>query len=236
MTFNIAHGRGLDGRFDIARIARVVNNARPDIVGLQEVDRWTARVGKLDLITELSERTGLTYAFARTIEFDGGEYGNGVLTRYPILEERHYLFTQNTAGEQRGLMLLVLDIRGTEVVIMNTHFDHRQSDTDRVAAARELLKLWEPYRHYPTVVLGDLNDTPHSHTLSVLLEHFEDTWQTAGGETYPSGSPVKRIDYVLLSKEAIERGWNVRGTTTIPTDASDHQPLVVELQMQPSTR
>ena len=231
MTFNIAHGQGADGRVDIRRIARVIQDARPDIVALQEVDRWTERTGKLDLITELADRTGMTYAFGKTIDFDAGDYGNGFLTRFPIIEERNFLFSQNSGGEQRGMMLLVLDIKGEEIVVINTHLDHRPNDTDRVAAAEELVRRWEPYKNYPTILCADLNDDPSSRTLSILATAFEETWQHGGGATYPSTQPTQKKDYVLLSKYASTRGWRAISARVIPTDASNYLPILVELQL-----
>ncbi len=231
MTFNIAHAQGTDGQVDIRRIARVIQDARPDIVALQEVDRWTARTGKLDLITELADRTGMTYAFGKTIDFDGGDYGNGFLTRFPIIEERNFLFSQNSDGERRGMMLLMLDVKGEEIVVINTHFDHRPNDTDRVAAAEELLRRWEPYKNHPTILCGDLNDDPNSRTMSILATAFEETLQPGEGATYPSAQPTQKKDYVLLSKHAIAQGWRAVSARVIPTDASDHLPVLVELQL-----
>ena len=37
MSYNIHHGEGTDGEFDLQRIADVINARRPDLVALQEV-------------------------------------------------------------------------------------------------------------------------------------------------------------------------------------------------------
>src|SRR6202165_2432600 len=43
LTYNIHHGEGTDGRFDVPRLAEVIKSVRPDLVALQEVDEGTER-------------------------------------------------------------------------------------------------------------------------------------------------------------------------------------------------
>ena len=43
LTYNIHHGEGTDGRFDLSRLAGVVTSMHPDLVALQEVDEGTER-------------------------------------------------------------------------------------------------------------------------------------------------------------------------------------------------
>ena len=39
MSYNIAHGQGVDDRLDLDRVAAEIGHSGADIVGLQEVDR-----------------------------------------------------------------------------------------------------------------------------------------------------------------------------------------------------
>ncbi|MGU3470224.1 endonuclease/exonuclease/phosphatase family protein [Paenibacillus sp. D51F] len=85
MTCNIQHGMGMDGAMDIQRTAAVIAGAGPDIVFLQEVDRFVSRSGGVDQMMRLAELTGLSHVqFGRSIDLEGGEYGNGILSRYPL--------------------------------------------------------------------------------------------------------------------------------------------------------
>ena len=68
MTYNIHHGEGSDGRFDLQRLAQIIRDADPDLVALQEVDRNTARSGGVDQIAELSRLTGMHSAFGKALE------------------------------------------------------------------------------------------------------------------------------------------------------------------------
>src|SRR5882672_6615404 len=85
MTYNIHVGVGMDKKQDLARIAEVINHERPDLVGLQEVDRGVERTGHVDEVAELARLTGMDYAFAPNLRFQGGWYGVAVLSRLPIL-------------------------------------------------------------------------------------------------------------------------------------------------------
>src|SRR5262245_6477137 len=75
LTYNIHHGEGTDGRFDLPRLADVIETAAPDLVALQEVDQGTARSEGVQQLTELGGMTGLHSAFERSIEFQVGDLG-----------------------------------------------------------------------------------------------------------------------------------------------------------------
>ncbi|HEX9828797.1 MAG TPA: endonuclease/exonuclease/phosphatase family protein [Bacteroidota bacterium] len=240
LTFNIHHGEGTDGEIDIKRIAKLIQDSGADIVALQEIDRWTERTKKIDIMNELVDLTEMTYAFGKTIDFQGGEYGNGVLTRFPILEERNVLYTMTRPitqeGEQRGAMQLVLDIRGQEIVLMNTHLDHSDDDAERMASATVLLEMAQSNATRPILICGDINDIPDSRTVSIVTEYFSDSWEISGageGFTYPASQPVKRIDYIFVSKPVSTTGVSLRPTSArvLKSDASDHLPVLVEFEI-----
>ena len=84
LTYNIHHGEGVDGKFDLPRIADVIKLASPDLVALQEVDQGTARASGVDQPAELARLTGMKVVFGRNIDFQGGGYGTAVLSRLPV--------------------------------------------------------------------------------------------------------------------------------------------------------
>ncbi|MEX1223844.1 MAG: endonuclease, partial [Pirellulales bacterium] len=63
LTCNIHHGEGTDGEFDLPRLAKVITDARPDLVALQEVDNKTRRADGVDQAAKLGELTGLHARF-----------------------------------------------------------------------------------------------------------------------------------------------------------------------------
>ena len=239
MTWNIHHGEGTDGVVDVDRIADLIVDEKIDIVALQEIDRGIPRSKKIDIITALAEKTDRTYAFGKTLDYQGGEYGNGFLTRFPILEERNILYSRSFGREPRAVLLLVLDHKGQEFVVANTHLDSRGDDSSRIAAVMELRPIIAQYASRPMLLFGDLNDEPGSNAIGELSEVMNDTWSQAGmgnGFTYPSTSPQKRIDYVFnLKKKPDSLSTLVQlkpvRARVVKSPASDHLPLIVEFTL-----
>jgi endonuclease/exonuclease/phosphatase family metal-dependent hydrolase len=91
LSYNIYHGETMKGDFDLDRIAEVIKSADPDLVALQEVDFFTNRARQMDLATELGQRSGLAPLFGRAMPFDGGAYGEGVLSKFSFLSTQNHL-------------------------------------------------------------------------------------------------------------------------------------------------
>lgn len=232
MTYNIHHGEGMDGKVDLLRIADLVKRQQADIVALQEVDKGVARTARRDLPAELAALTGMTCVFSNNFHYQGGEYGNAVLTRFPVVRwtDSHYKMIR--PDEQRGLLQLTLRVHGRELVFMNTHIDYRPDDTERLMNVEEIHRTLSKYRGDPVIVAGDFNENPDSRTHAKMKEQFDDAWELIGqgdGFTYPTEAPRKRIDYVWLSKDKSVvplKAW-------VPeSDASDHRPVVVQFRLK----
>ncbi len=232
MTYNIHHGEGLDGRTDLRRIAGLIRQEQADIVALQEVDKGVERTTRRDFPAELAALTGMTCVFSNNFHYQGGEYGNAVLTRFPVKHSTNTHYKMLRSGEQRGILQLVLDIGGREVLFMDTHIDFRGDDTERLLNVAEISQLIQRYRPLPMILCGDFNDTPTSRTYQRVAEQFADTWVLAGsgeGLTIPADHPAKRIDYIWISRNgplSPLKAW-------VPTsNASDHLPVVAEFRFK----
>jgi endonuclease/exonuclease/phosphatase family metal-dependent hydrolase len=240
MTWNIHHGEGTDKKIDIDRIAQVITDEKADIVAIQEVDRGVERSKKIDIITKLADITGMTYAFGKTIDYQGGDYGNALLTRFPIFEERNVLFKKFPGAEQRGVLLLILGIIGEEVVVANTHFDSQGDDSLRAANLNDLRTILKGYSPRAAVLCGDFNDIPTSRVVTQLKEEYLDAWELAGtwdGFTFPSDAPKKRIDYAFANNsrksDSTSAAVHLRPLSAhvVQSLASDHLPLLVEFEL-----
>jgi endonuclease/exonuclease/phosphatase family metal-dependent hydrolase len=232
MTYNIHHGAGVDGKVDLQRIADLIKHEQADIVALQEVDKGVQRTARRDCPAELAALTGMSCVFSNNFHFQGGEYGNAVLTRFPIKRWTNRHYKMPGPGEQRGLLQVVLEVQGRELVFLDTHVDFREDDAERLLSVAELVEAIQPYRGQPMILCGDFNDTPGSRTYQKVAQEFMDTWIAAGagdGLTIPAEKPRKRIDYIWTSREpSIEalRAW-------VPeTEASDHRPVVGEFRLR----
>lgn len=235
MSYNIHHGRGMDDRVDLKRIADLILNEKPDFVGLQEVDRDIPRSGSRDLTEVLAELTELTGYFESNLSLRGGEYGNAWLSRYPIVEKANFHFDHLHDGEQRGLLQSVVDVKGKKLLLLNTHLSHRGIDAeDRVHSIDQALEIiGKKYRDLPVVFIGDFNDSPTSALYKKMEEKFVDAWATGGegsGFTYPADKPDRRIDYIWIDRE---NGLKPIRAWVPETLASDHRPVVAEIEWNP---
>jgi endonuclease/exonuclease/phosphatase family metal-dependent hydrolase len=230
MTYNIHHGEGLDGKLDLERIAALIKSERADIVALQEVDKGTQRTKRLDFPALLSKLTGMTCVFSNNLALQGGEYGNAILTRFPVKTVTNLHLRKLKEGEQRGLLQTSLDINGQPLTFMGTHLDHRRDDAERLASVVEISSILSAGKGMPVILCGDFNDVPGGKMYHALSEILVDSWSLVGqgpGPTIPADKPSNRIDYIWVSKSSPFKpikAW-------IPsTEASDHLPVVVEFE------
>ena len=234
MTWNIHHGRGLDNNVDLERIATVIRESGADIVALQEVDVGTRRTNRRDLAGELAALTGMTHVFGKNIDYQGGGYGNAVLSRYPILAHSNHHYKMLREGEQRGLLRVEIAVGRRRLMLFDTHLDHRRADVERLQCIGEIATALSDLSEMPVLVCGDFNDTPGSRTYEAVTRHLVDSWRTGAGETFPSNAPRKRIDYVFTGRpDAHGYGLHPVRAWIPATTASDHLPLVVELRFGP---
>jgi len=230
MTFNIHHGEGLDGKVDLSRIAALIQRERADLVALQEVDRGVQRTDRRDLPAELAALTGLTCVFSNNFHYQGGEYGNAVLTRFPVLSATNSHYQMLRTNEQRGILQLTLAVQQHRLVFMNTHIDYRGDDTERLLNVKEIKELARQQAGTPVILCGDFNDTPGGQVHQRLKEAFGDTWEQVGegdGWTFPASKPRKRIDYIWISHAS---GIEPTVAEVPASEASDHLPLVAEFR------
>jgi endonuclease/exonuclease/phosphatase family metal-dependent hydrolase len=235
LTYNIRHGRGMDGRVDIGRIAEVIRQKRPHLVALQEVDVGVERSHQIDIMTALAGYLRMQPVFFENIPHQGGSYGNGLLTSLPLYSSRnlHYVATE---GEQRGLLQAEVDLNGALIAIMNTHLDHR-SEADRLSSVEQIIETTRAYRGMPIILAGDMNAMPGSGTHLRLTESFRDVWDEIGdgpGYTFPPTNPSRRIDYFFYSNEIVQEGkprLRAIKIEVIETDASDHLPIYAEFEV-----
>ncbi|WP_231956516.1 endonuclease/exonuclease/phosphatase family protein [Posidoniimonas polymericola] len=235
MSYNIHHGEGVDGKIDLSRIARVINDARVDVVALQEVDSGVERTAGVDQPRELARLTGLAIVFGDNIAYQGGRYGNAVLSRFPVEECVNHPLPSHYEGEQRGVMRVVLKTPDgwPAVRVLATHFDYRQGSTERLDSAEvvnQLLRDTAPDARSLTLLVGDLNAQPGSPTLLRLAEQWRSA-SAAPAPTFPVDHPTRQIDHVLVGKSS--RWQNESFEVLAEPTASDHRPIVATLRFAP---
>jgi len=235
LTYNIHHGAGTDGRLDLERIAEVIKRQRPDVVALQEVDNGTRRTGGVDQAAELGRLTKMHAAFGKAMDYDGGEYGEAVLSRVRPAAVTNHALPRAGGGEPRAALAVRLPLGedGPEHVFVGTHLDHLSADARQVQA-RLLVERLAKDADAPVILAGDLNAEPDSDVMKTLFEHWADAAAESPKPTSPSAKPSVRIDYVLYRPAA---AWRVVEVQVIDEPvASDHCPVLAVLEWTPSKR
>jgi endonuclease/exonuclease/phosphatase family metal-dependent hydrolase len=234
LSYNIHHGEGVDRKLDLPRIASVINSVKPDLVALQEVDQGTERTNKVDQPEELARLTGLNVVFGGNIRYQGGDYGNAVLSRLPISQHKNHLLPRFDNGEQRGVLQVEVELPdgcGT-LLFLATHLDHRAGDRERIASAKAINELPADSKDRPAVLAGDLNDVPDSKT----LQEFETVWTRANEKvlpTIPVDQPNRQIDFILF--RPAERWKAIEVQVLDEAVASDHRAIFAVLELLPAS-
>lgn len=263
MTYNIKHGQtnadctkppatpgrppDPDCNLDLRASIAVIRAAGPDVIGLQEIDRFWARSGYQDEPEVLASALGMTHrCYAANLDHPPDEhadrphqYGTLILSRFPITTCRNTLLPRSGAGEQRGFTLAAIDVRGVPLQFYNTHL--HVTAADRLLQTAWIAEAIDGAAPGARILVGDLNARPTTPELGPLVSRFIDVWGKAGGAdggnpngltspARPDSAPTSRIDYVLVSP-----GIDV-GAAYVPIDertrlASDHYPVVVDVAL-----
>ncbi|ANU21059.1 endonuclease [Planococcus plakortidis] len=246
MSFNIAHGMGMDGEVDLERTAQVIEASGATIVALQEVDRhFSNRSSYMDQVEWLAERLGMYAAFGANLnqapddpERPNRQYGNATLSLYPIKYAENHFLTQVVTdiynNEQRGVLETVIEVGGTYLKVLNAHLALKDEELELSVA--EIMEI-AGKTHFPKIIAGDFNAPPTHRHLAHLHCTMTDVFLKAkrgDAYTYPSPyenhetgesfKPMTRIDYIFA-----DRGFDVRDAERIETAASDHLPITAEL-------
>ena len=229
LSYNIHHGRGMDGVVDLARLANVIKSVSPDLVALQEVDRNKPRTGRVDQAVELMRLTEMKGVYSVSIDTENdGLFGNLILSRFPIVKSKSYPLP----GEPRSLLSALIQLPGDidqQLIFYSTHLDTGQQPRRR--SINNIRKIVNSFPGRNAVLAGDLNATPGSLTMKRLLEFWVDA--TAGQELVTinsqNGQNLKQIDYILYRPE---QRWHVLETKVMDEPvASDHFPLMARLRI-----
>lgn len=233
VTYNIHHGQGIDGRIDISRIGDILDSSKAGLAALQEVDRGVERTGKIDILRLISHQTGMHMAFGKNIDFQGGDYGNAILSRFDIDTVKNFHYKMMREGEQRGLLETIVEVNGEKVVFMDTHTGDKNTEQEKLMNADEIINALKSYDGLPVILCGDFNDRPESKMHDKLKEYFTDLWELLGkgpGYTFSSVNPDRRIDYIYISKEGLKKLRPV-SIQVLQSEASDHLPLLAEFEL-----
>ena len=227
LSFNIRNTMGMDGKHDISRTVRVIQRQRPDVVAIQELDSATHRSGGRYRLGDLAAEVLMYPTYAPAIDFDGGKYGIGILSREKPL--RHYQVA--LPGREEKRTLLIVEFR--DYIMACAHLSLTPADQ---LASLPIIRAEAAKAKKPFFIAGDWNAEPDSETLAGIQEDFQllsDTKQSS----YPADEPEICIDYIAVYKPTADRVARLSASTDRDTAASDHRAKAVTVKFKtPASR
>lgn len=154
ITFNIAHGKGLDGIVNIERQAELIKKYDPDVVFLQEIDMYTKRAGESNQIQEISKKIYLPYcSMESNITLEEGYYGDGIISRFPISFSVNYIMPlTDLEHEQRGILCNKISLGTTKINLFSVHLSTYEDE--RILACKELNRIISKIDKNEIVIVG----------------------------------------------------------------------------------
>ena len=224
LSYNIKHGRGMDGRVDLKRTAEVIRSLSPDLVTLQEVDKNCTRSGSIDLTEELAGILKMEGRFGKFMNFQGGEYGMAVLSKFPIISHQVHVLPR---GAEPRCALEVRVNSGKHwggIHLFGIHHDWTRENL-RVSQCKALLKKIGKETG-PVILAGDFNAGRKSQSVRLLVDSGFEILTNDQTNTFPSDKPRVEIDFIMCKGLPLGRFTHKVVAEKI---ASDHRPVLVEL-------
>jgi endonuclease/exonuclease/phosphatase family metal-dependent hydrolase len=228
-AYNIKHGRGMDDQVDLQRIAEVLRALDADVITLQEVDDQTERTSGVDQVAVLAGLLGYQGVHGPHRPYQGGYYGNAILTRLPIRSERIHVIPP-ASGSALAVHEVEVVLEGSAAGTLSVVSVHLAgAEAERMAQADSITSYFGR-RTAPVVLAGDFNGRPGSPVLNRLAQDWTIAEKEGPRFTYPSDVPDREIDFVMVrSSDDI----HVLNHTVIAEPmASDHRPLLAELRIR----
>lgn len=226
MTYNVAAGR----EASLEELAGYIRSVQPDLVALQELDRMTGRNGneQKDFATTLGHLTGMFPLFGKTLDFMGGHYGIGILSRFPYVNILKTILPKISAEEEtRALLAAEIELStGDTILFVCTHIDFSTPET-RMLQLGTVTYLLDG-APYPVLLGGDFNSLPDSPEILTRMA----AWQPLSGPeyTHPSQGPETRIRIDYLYGYPAAR-WKLVSSQVDDVQLSDHRPVVSTVEL-----
>jgi endonuclease/exonuclease/phosphatase family metal-dependent hydrolase len=238
-TYNVHGCVGMDGQRSEARIAKVIASMPADIVGLQELDLGRERSACADQAALIAEKLGWKYYFHPAIRRGDEQYGNAIMSRFPIALKRAAEMPGAPpwyCREQRSAIWIQAQTDLGSVHIINTHFGLAHSE--RALQAKLLIGpewLGSVPPDEPAILLGDFNSVRTSRAYRVIAARLYNVRAlvrpSQAFRTFPTGFPFLAVDHIFVNAALSPTQLNVH-RTPLTRLASDHFPLVCELTLK----
>lgn len=241
MTYNIHGCGGTDGRVSPRRVARAIMGEMPDIVALQEVDLGRRRSRVEDQAQIIAKETGMQVTFCPTVTRDTEHYGHALLSRWPMEVVKRARLPHDPKSwwqEARSAIWVRVLVDEHVVNVITTHLGLGMRE--RVMQIEALLGpewIGGIPEGEPVLLCGDFNAMPGTAPYRLAAAQMTDvqlvTPKHRPRSTFSSWRPLMRIDHIFASKHFTSHQVRVV-RNSLTRVASDHLPLVADLQVGPS--
>ncbi|MBB6217929.1 endonuclease/exonuclease/phosphatase family metal-dependent hydrolase [Anaerosolibacter carboniphilus] len=224
MSFNIHHGKNKLGFYTLDHIGKLIIDHQIDIVGLQEVDKYVVRSKFEDQVKKIASETSMYYAFAPNMRLMGAEYGNAILSKYPI--ESYQNVKLPGFREKRGLLVSKIHVGDQTINFLVTHLGLTKEEK---LNQFNVLRQYVEYFGEKTILVGDFNSRPDHEGIQQikyqLIDAAADT-EEYYQHTYDGIVIKNRIDYIFISPDMKATNYKV-----IDTNISDHLPVIASIEI-----
>ena len=229
-TYNIHRCRGMDRRTMPARVAEVIRSMEADVVALQEViGAGPSGPGQAE---EIGAAVGMGWVMHSVRQLRHHNFGNVVLSRFPIVHHGHYDLTWRSC-EERACQRADVDLgEGAMLHMYNVHLGTAVLER-RYQAGRLAAFVHDRRVKGPKVILGDFNEWMKglaTRTLSSLFESIDIAQHLKRRRTYPGLFPLLHLDHIYYEGDVTVRRMELVRTRQALV-ASDHLPLVADFRI-----
>lgn len=225
-SYNVHSCVGMDRRRKPSRIADVIREMNVDLIALQEVDNQPGDDVESMQLEYLAHVLGMAAVPGLRMIRKTGEYGNAILTRFPILAVRRHDLSFPLC-EPRGAIDIHLDVHGRTVRVIAAHLGLRRSE--RRFQWHRVLEAVAMEQATPTFVLGDMNEWYRG--AKTLKEAHRVFGEPPAPPAFPSFLPLLALTRIWVRPPEAIVAIEVH-RTDLAKVASDHLPLRATIDLE----
>ena len=204
---------------DFRRTAEVINKVCPDVVAVQELDSVTGRSGGKDVLREIAGLTLMHHIYAPAIDYDGGKYGIGMLSKEKPLGYRYL----SLPGREEARALLVVEFE--KYIYCCTHLS--LTEEDRMLSL-PVIRQVAASANKPFFIAGDMNAHPDSEFIRQLKNDFV-ILTDMEKPTFPADKPDETLDYIAAYAKDTVAFTRISSLVWEEPAASDHRPIFTDI-------
>ncbi|EGJ72234.1 Endonuclease/exonuclease/phosphatase [Bacteroides coprosuis DSM 18011] len=225
VTYNVRHFENSSQVIEYNNVAKLIKKLDADVICFQEIDKNTTRSKKKDQMNEIAKLTHMYDYFSMSIPYQGGEYGNGILSKEKALSFHKIALP---GKELRSALVVEFD----KYIVISTHLS--LESYNREESINILSNEAAKYKGKSIYLAGDLNEKKLDTPFFLKLKKYWNI-ESSNKNTYPTPTAKERIDYIISYKG---ESSNLTGTDVVRkmkevnvSSISDHYPVFCDFSL-----